>query len=179
MKRLKANQRATGFALTELLIALAIVAAAITTIAMIATGALSSSKASDQARIIDSIGQDLQTKYQRANNFAGLTTASAIALGIFPEQMVNGTTVLNTWNGTVTTAPAADINGVANRAALVTWTNVPADECSSLSTASTKANRVRVGTTVVQQDGTAVNIAGAGTACSGNTNTVDFLYHKT
>lgn len=178
MKVLKSTRKAGGFVLTELLIGLAIIAAVLGTIAATAAYLNSSNSAQDQARLVESIGQDLRMKYQRANNFSGLTNTVAINLGVFPDQMVNGTTVLNTWNGTVTIAPAADLNGVANRAFLVSWPNVPEDECVNLSTTAIAANRIRVGTTVIQQDGQAINVAAAGTACSGTTNTVDFLFHK-
>jgi type II secretory pathway pseudopilin PulG len=179
MKGFNSSRKASsGFVLTELLIGLAIIAAVLGTIAVTAAYLNSSNAAQDQARLIESIGKDLRMKYQRANNFSGLTTQVAINLGVFPDQMVNGTTALNTWNGTVAIAPAADLNSVANRAVLVTWPNVPADECVSLSTTAIDANRIRVGTTVIQQDGQAINVANAGTACTGTTNTVDFLFHK-
>ncbi len=83
MKVLKSTRKAGGFVLTELLIGLAIIAAVLGTIAATAAYLNSSNSAQDQARLVESIGQDLRMKYQRANNFSGLTNTVAINLGGF------------------------------------------------------------------------------------------------
>ena len=168
MKHRTVIGRSGGFALTELLIALGVVAGILA----------ASAGASDHARRIETSAQNISSIYTRASNFSGLTQTVARDLQVFPGAMDDGSAVYNTWNGSVTVAAATDLSGNANRAFTITTEDIPEDVCSDLASNTAGARRVQVGGTTVYEAGTTdLNVAAISTGCSGGAD-VTYLYEK-
>jgi type II secretory pathway pseudopilin PulG len=167
-----------GFALTELLIALGVVAGILAAIAGVAATLQSSAGASDHVRQIETIAQNLGSIYTRSSNFSGLTQTVARDLQVFPGQMDDGTAVYNTWNGAVTVAAATDLSGNANRAFTITTEDIPEDVCSDLASNTAGARQVQVGgTSVYEVNNRDLDVAAIATGCSGGAD-VTYLYEK-
>lgn len=178
MKHRAAINRTGGFALTELLIALGVVAGILAAIAGVASMLQSSAGASDHARQIETIAQNISTIYTRASNFNGLTQSVARDLKVFPGSMDDGSAVYNTWNGAVTVSSATDLSGNSNRAFTVVTEDIPEEVCADLASNTAGARQVRVGSSTVYEAGTTdLNVAAIATGCRGGAD-VTYLYEK-
>lgn len=170
--------RSGGFALTELFIALGVIAMILASVAGVASILQASSGASDHARQIETISQNLSSIYTRAPNFSGLSQSVARDLQVFPGTMDDGSAVFNRWNGSVVVSATADLRGNSNRAFTVTTEAIPEEVCSDLASNTAGARRVQVGSTTVYEAGTTdLDVARIATSCLGGAN-VTYLYEK-
>jgi hypothetical protein len=134
-----------------------------------AKGFKSSELAAEQQRLA-TIVSNIKTLYANSSNYDGLTTDVAIQAGIFPKDMVSGTSVYNKWKGAVT------VTGSGNTFS-VTYAGVPKDACINL--LSNFKDGSLVGITV---NGNALSTvpptpAQAAAACNQDTNTIEWSFH--
>ena len=71
---------------------------------------------------------DLQAKFSAQASFVGISAANLIRLGIVPDSMVSGTTMVSGWSTPVTVAPVT-LNGAANDGFTFTY-QVPSRNCA-------------------------------------------------
>lgn len=118
----------------------------------------------------------LQNAHTGDADFTTATTATARTTGIFPREMIQGTTVFNKYNGTVEVAPNQITN--TNDSALFTLTNYSETGCRTVVPQIAKlARTVSVGGTAVKALNGNLDKAGLGNAC-GDTNTITFVISK-
>lgn len=159
MKTQKIGQ--SGFALTELLLTIGIIALVLGAIAAVAITTGASQSAQNEARIIDSAANKIRSIYASTADYSSLDTGVAEGFELFPESMGSAPTI-NTWGGTVTvvTPPnnTATPNGVAARQFEINWPNVAKESCSGLASAQTSAIGIDVdGTQVYSRGDTALD----------------------
>lgn len=173
-----------GFALTELLLAIGIIALILGAVAAIAISTSAGQTAQSEARLIDSAANKMRSIYSSRADFSGLDTGASIDIQAWPTNMVDGATVYNAWGGTVTVtapAPTAYSGQVASRLFQIDSDNVSQDACADFATANTAALAVEVAGTAVYERGNAaldpVDAAAVATNC-GDGVTVSFIYGK-
>lgn len=173
-----------GFALTELLLTIGIIALVLGAIAAVAITTGASQAAQNEARLIDTAANKIRSIYASTASYAGLTTGVAEGFELFPESMGAAPTI-NTWGGTVTivTPPAnvATPAGVGARQFEINWPNVAEESCSDLATAQTSAVGVDVDGVQVYSRGVAgldpIDPALVSANCAEGV-TVTFVYGK-
>lgn len=161
--RFSTNRKQRGFTLIELAVVLAVIVLA-------AAGIIARQRSTSQTAQVQAESGNLQAVIGKINStfagrssYNGATTAFLLAQGAFPSSMVNGGSVVNTWNGSVTVAP-----GTGNTSVDITYGGVPTAACIELVANSSRSYRtITVGATVVK---TAVqgeaDLATTQTACS-------------
>ena len=115
---------------------------------------------------IQTMSADLQKNFGSANQYVALTTAAAVQTGIVPARLrVAGTNTANSsYNGAITFAP--DTITVANDSALMSFANVPREDCADLVFGSEQlARRVVVAGVVVKANDAVLVPATLATQC--------------
>ncbi len=178
------NRKNGGFALTELLLAIGIIALILGAVAAIAISTSASQTAQSEARLLDSAAGKIRSIYSSRADFAGLNTQASIDVEAWPTNMVDAGSVYNAWGGGVTvTAPAPNAYSgqVASRLFQIDSKNVSQDACASFATANTSALAVEVAGTPVYERGNAaldpVDSAAVAANCADGV-TVSFIYGK-
>lgn len=174
-----------GFALTELLLTIGIIALVLGAVAAIAISTSAGQTAQSEARIIDSAASKIRNVYSSRADFAGLDLAGTIAIEAWPTNMVNGTEVYNAWGGltTIQAAPApTSYSGQAeSRLFQIDVANVSQDACADLATAQTTALAVEVAGTPAYERGSATRDPIDNTVVTTNCGdgvTVSFIFGK-
>ena len=137
MKQFKRNPNQGGFTLIELLLVLAIIAALAVAAFVIFPRVQAGRAATSNAQLLSASQANLKSIYT-SGNYASLTTAVAIDAGLFPDNMTDGTSLTNEWDGNVT-IEGSDKAGVAvttgaARYFTITFPEVPEDVCCLLYT---------------------------------------------
>ncbi|MDP9196016.1 MAG: prepilin-type N-terminal cleavage/methylation domain-containing protein [Pseudomonadota bacterium] len=162
MKRRQLSQR--GFSLLEMAIVIGIIALIIGGIWLAYAAVTSNKREADANGQVLTIAHNMRNLYVNQNGGDGASMANLIAAGIFPGNMVSGTTVTNPWNGTVTiTVP----NG--GTTFTIIYNGVPEKSCIEL--VSTNAfEPTEVGMTLMQVGSATVTLpaspVAADTACA-------------
>ncbi len=163
-----------GFALTELLLTIGIIALVLGAVAAIAISTSAGQTAQSEARIIDSAASKIRSVYSSRADFSNLDLAASINMEAWPTNMVSGTDVFNAWGGAVdVTAPAGSTYSGqnVNRLFEIETINVSEDACTDLATAQTTALAVLVGTTTVYERNSAtldpIDSTEVATQCAG------------
>lgn len=171
------KKRQKGFTLAEILFALVIIIAA-AVIALTAFGQANSSQEGKEAQ--DQLTQVLGAvrKTYPGPNYNGVSASSLVTRGVAPTTMVSGSSLVNTYGGTVTVAAASVASGTDNAVA-ITFPQIPRAECNVIvNQTHALFGRVVVGTTTVkdQYAATPVAFSGSGTetACNNERNSVVF-----
>ena len=187
------KRRQGGYTIVELGIALTIIAVLLIAGLAGVTSVLNTSKANSQISASGQVIAKLQSFVTNTRATVGLTTASAIGMGLFPPQRVNAarTAVANVFAGAeFVETNAFAIAGTAttqaipvNTTIVYTLTNVPRAVCSDLAiTLANLSDTAWVGNTITAAPATAplvaiktsdvaTNIATVGTQC----NTADLV----
>ena len=172
--------RAKGFTLIEALFVLGILAVAIAFLAPIAISEGASQRAKSEGQIITAIGKKLQSIYDRPASYAGLTTARANQLNVFPESM--GNPAVNSFGGQVAvqTPPDNPKTPTANgaRQFQIDWPGVTADVCAELASDPLSAIGVDVDGVEVYNRGVSDVDVGAIAANCDDGVTVSFIFGK-
>lgn len=164
-----------GFALTELLLTIGIIALVLGAVAAIAISTSAGQTAQSEARLIDSAANKIRSVYGSRPDFADLDLGASISFEAWPTNMVNaaGTDVYNAWGGDVDVieATATEQGGLAQDASrlfAIKTGNVSQDACSELATAQTTALRVSVAGTAVYERGVIdpINLGDVATNCA-------------
>lgn len=181
------TKRQSGYALTELLFTMGIIALVLGTIASIAVNQSASATAKNQARTIEQAIQDLRLIFLRQNSFAGLDMDTSIDLDIWPEEkIVNGGAgrdVLNEWGSPLDLTIAAGIDP-GQTVLRVNVDNVPQNACAELAAYNFSNSRMTVDGDVVYNItgvGAAVDPFDAATAadkCSDASNDISIWFSK-
>ncbi|KXS55092.1 MAG: hypothetical protein AWU57_516 [Marinobacter sp. T13-3] len=169
-------------ALVELMLALAVIAVVLGTIAKIAGSQSAEQKALAEARTAKAAVNELRVIFQRQETFEALDLSTTIDIDLWPERNVTGpNTLANTWGGSITLAPdpAWPNNEVIN----IQWTEVAGDSCPTLATFPFGAERVSVNGNQVFNSGymgvpTDLDMGAIGANCQGNDNTVTVWFAK-
>ncbi|MFK4705833.1 prepilin-type N-terminal cleavage/methylation domain-containing protein [Roseateles asaccharophilus] len=165
------NRKQGGFTLIELAVVIAIIVVAIAAI-------ISRRGATDQTAKIQTEAGNLQAILGKVNstfagriNYSGASTSLLLAQGAFPTSMVNGTSVVNAWQGAVTVDPAPGLTTVD-----ITYAGVPTSACIELvANTSRSYNEVTVNSTKTKNGAALSDLAATQTACSASaTNTIVF-----
>lgn len=174
------NRKAKGFSLLEILLVLAVAAAFVIGAFLLLPKAQSGTRADTESKNISTIVAGVKSLYTSSSTYTGLTNTVASNAKIFPDNMLNGSSVdpLNAWKGTLTVAAAATgPSATAGSSFTITDTAVPASECTKIVTGiSGSFYTVQVGSTVVKSAGGTLDTATVATACNagGNSNTLVF-----
>ena len=192
MQNFKSNKQAKGFSLLELMLVLA---------AIVVLGAIVfqqynkfrvSQQASQEAQNLAAAATAIKGLYT-SGNYISLDAGVAANANLFPDDMINGTTVTNQFGGAVTVGPVAATSALANAANAFTATaapsatnvtryfgiqyaDVPSAVCVKLATAAAPTfDKVQVGTTIVKNTSPGITTANrrlmdeasVATACTG------------
>lgn len=174
------NRKAKGFSLLEIILVLAVAAGFIIGVFMLLSKTQAGSRADTESKNLSTIVAGVKSLYTSSSTYTGLTNTVAANAKIFPDTMLNGSSVdpLNAWKGSVTLAAAATgPSATAGSSFTITDTAVPANECTKIvSGMAGSFYIVQVGSTVVKPAGGVVDIPSATTACNagGNSNTLVF-----
>jgi hypothetical protein len=115
---------------------------------------------------IQMIAGNAKTTYGQRGAYGDVTTAVAVRSRVIPAELRDGTaaTATNPYGGVITVAPA---NGTGvNDLLVITWPNVPANQCNDLVTAiSRDMRRITVNGVEVKPLDAALNNATTATNC--------------
>lgn len=161
-----------GFSLLELLLVLGIIAALVVGAFIVYPKVQASQRAEAESKNIATIQAGVKALYTSASSYSGLTNTVATNAKIFPDNMLNGTSVINVFKGNVTLATSTESpSGVANSAFTITYANIPAAECTKIIAAAAGNFYVaKVGTTTVKAAGSILDVAATTTACASGAN---------
>lgn len=151
---------------------MALLIAAILTVAAVAAYSNNLRKSSISANITDiqNIASVAKANYGTTNQYGSITTAVAVRSHIVPAQLRDGAaaTATNAFGSPITFAAA---NGTGTNDLLtLTWGNVPSSQCAEIVTGSVGSmRRITVAGTVVKPLDGALAIDTLSTACEANT----------
>lgn len=172
-----------GFALTELLLTIGIIALVLSAVAAIAISTSAGQTAQSEARIIDAAASKIRSIYSSRADFDGLDNAASIAIEAWPTNMVDGTKIYNAWGGATNIiadpAPNSYSGQAASRLFQIDVENVSQDACADLATAQTSALAILVDGTVAYERGNIdpIDNTVVTTNCSDGV-TVSFVFGK-
>lgn len=171
-----------GFALTELLFVIGIVALILGAVAAIAITTSAGQTAQNEMRIIDSSANKIRSIYSSRPDFNGLTTKASIDIQAWPSNMTSSPNIYNAWGGAVTVDEGTGTfaGQVAQRLFEIKTDNVSENSCVDLATASSSALGVKVdGTTVYERGGAndPVDAAAATASCAEGVS-ITFIFGK-
>ena len=174
---LKQSKYQTGFTLVELGLVLLVVAV----IGMFAyskfMGQNQEVLASQESDNVTTYVSKTKKAYTNDSNFSTVTTDALRTNGIFPRSMVQGTTVVNNYQGTVTAAPNTVSN--ADDSVLFTSTNYTQEGCREIvPKIAAVAQLISVNGTVVKPLNARLDRVTLGTSCADEDNTVTFVISK-
>ena len=127
------KKNAKGFALTEVLLAIAVIVIIGIAAYPLYKNARTSSEVESMANDIAIIETSTQTLYSGQSAFTGLTPTQLENAGMVPDDLKTGTvgTWNNAWGGTVSIAPASN-GAAADSLFAVTVSNIPQSACTQL-----------------------------------------------
>lgn len=131
------NQR--GFTFIELMMAVAIISVAIITIVSTYSSARLQSQIKTEMANMQAIVATAQGAFASQPNYGDLSNDILLKSNGFPSQMVNGTSVTNSWNGAVTVSKAGVPAAPELTKIMVTYDNTPTPACIALANALAKS----------------------------------------
>lgn len=173
MKKLnrKSNK---GMSLVELLLVVGLAAIILAGMFVAYNKVQSTNAANTEATNISTLRAGIKNLYGASSNYAGVTPTVLLSARVVPDSMrtATGTTINNTFGGTVAVVPST-FAGNANNSFAITYPNVPVDVCAKLVVAVSQSfNLVTVNGTPVKNTSTAtgndINIATLATSCATN-----------
>lgn len=157
---IKNKKSKKGFSLLELLLVLGIIAALVVAAFIVYPKVQASQRAQAESNNIATIQAGVKALFTSASSFTGLTNSVAVQAKIFPDNMLSGTGTdakpINVFKGNVTlAAEATGPSAAAGSSFTITYSNVPAAECTKIITAA-------AGNFYTAGVGTAGNVKAAG-----------------
>ncbi|EHT08342.1 prepilin-type N-terminal cleavage/methylation domain-containing protein [Raoultella ornithinolytica 10-5246] len=180
---LKNRKSKKGFSLLELLLVLGIIAALVVAAFIVYPKVQASQRAQAESNNIATIQAGVKALYTSTSSFTGLTNSVAAKANIFPDNMLinSGTFArpINAFKGNVTlAADKTGPSGADGSSFTITYSNVPAAECTKIITAAAgNFYTAGVGTAGnVKAAGEVLDVAKTATQCQngGNSNTLIF-----
>lgn len=149
MRALFPKKLSKGLTLVELSIVVGIAGVLLSLTVVGATSVFASTRAEAEIDELSATVMNIQRSYAKQNSFQAVTQPLLLALKVFPASRVNGTTVLNRWDGHVTAAPATVTTSFDSVA--LTSTDIPSEECAHMVRGvEHMMKEIRVNTTVVK-----------------------------
>lgn len=180
---IKYKKNKKGFSLLELLLVLGIISALVVAAFIVYPKVQASQRAQAESNNIATIQAGVKSLYTSASSFTGLSNTVAVQAKIFPDNMLSGSESavkpINAFKGDVILGAAATGPSKAPGSSFnITYSNVPAAECTKIVTAAA-GNFYEVGVGVaanVKAAGDVLDVAKTATQCSagGNSNTLIF-----
>ncbi len=173
MRELPSLKKQAGLSIIETVIAIIIGLIVIAGVFVLVGRAFSGNKISSAEQDILALRTNVKQLYAGQANFTGLANSVVVNGKLVPNDMLNGTSIVDQWNGAVTVTPDAVVTSFD-----ITLTNVPTAACVQLATfAAGQWVDVTVGGTQVQGVGFIGNTtSAASTACAGsNVNTITWV----
>ena len=180
---IKNKKSKKGFSLLELLLVLGIIAALVVAAFIVYPKVQASQRAQAESNNIATIQAGVKALYTSTSSFTGLTNSVAAKANIFPDNMLinSGTFArpINVFKGNVTLAEdKTGPSGADGSSFTITYSNVPAAECTKIITAAAgNFYTAGVGTAGnVKAAGEVLDVAKTATQCQngGNSNTLIF-----
>ena len=166
-----------GFGLIEVIIAIAISAAAAYYFLVMVPKAKESNQASKEVTYIGGLQSGIRSVFNGTPTYANLTSTVLINANVVPSSMISGANIINSWGATVTVGPAS-LGGVTNNAFSITYPNVTQGACVQIVTSIGQSSDVVTinGTSVKAYGANALDPAATATACAagGASNTLIF-----
>ncbi|MEG3128455.1 type 4 pilus major pilin [Pantoea cypripedii] len=181
MKINNVNQKIQqGFSLLELLLVLGTIATLIVGAFIVYPKIHVAQLADTESKNIATIQAGIKSLYSASATYMRLTNSAANKAGLFPSNMIKiagaGTNIVNTRKGYVMLAPADTSPSVSMGSAFtITYTGVPAAECSKIiSAVAGNFYLAQVGTITVKDVDSNLDIEAMTEACSngGNSNII-------
>ena len=120
-----------GFGLIEVIIAIAISAAAAYYFLVMVPQAKNAVAVAKETENLSIIKQAAQSLYQGSNNYASITDTVLINANVIPSSMISGGQIINSQGQRITVGPAS-LGGGTNNAFVITETSVINTMCSRL-----------------------------------------------
>ena len=157
------QSRQAGMSLMEMILVILLIAVAVVTALAIFTNAFGASKVQSETQYMQNIVSEVGAMYGTSRDFGtGDITAALISTKAAPAPMIVGSSLRNSWNGTVTVTGASDTFAI-------TTTNVPKKECVKLAQISINPTAVKIGSAVMTLP---LQPSAVISACSGDVNTI-------
>jgi len=134
-----------------------------------AKGFKSSELAAEQQRLA-TIVSNVKILYANSPNYNGLNTSVAIKAGVFPKDMVSGTSVYNKWKG------AVKVSGSGNTFT-ISYAGVPKDACINLLSNFKDGSLINVKVNGKALSTVPPTPAQATVACNKDSNTIEWSFH--
>lgn len=176
MKNMTIRRNQSGFTLTELLIAFAVISFGLVAIAVSAGKIFSTSKAQDEARSYSDMSNGVRLLYGSTSTYATLTTGVVITKQLPPPKMIAGSSIINAYGGNVTFGPLSG----SPQFFLLSTTLVPASDCTDLITLLfNNFSQIGIGasnTNIKATSSSTIDPASVTTLCAtASTNTINFI----
>lgn len=170
---LNKKKHTQGMSLVELLLVVGLAAIILAGMFVAYNKVQSTNAANTESTNISTLRAGIKNLYGTTSNFSGVNAQVLLNARAVPDSMrtATGTTINNSFGGTVTVAPATFAGGGANNAFAITYPNVPVDVCAKLVVAVAQSfNLVTVNGTTVKNTstntGNEVNIATLASSCT-------------
>ncbi|WP_310622254.1 type 4 pilus major pilin [Flexibacterium corallicola] len=172
------KRRNKGATLTEMLLVMGIIAGILVTVFVTYQLTEDSRKSTEAMQELASIQSKIRNLYSGQSNYNGIGNSSVIKM--LPSTMVNGSSVLNAFQGVVTIA-AADGGGGSNSGFSIKYDNIPMEGCIDLATSDLGPSvyTIKVNTTTKSLgsgDELPFNPGNASTACSSEVNSLTWIF---
>lgn len=181
LKRRLATTSRRGLTLIEAAMVLAILALVVAGIMLFYTQANTSRQTTAALGELAAVQQAVRGLYGGQSSYTGITNAALVNTDAMPQRMIaTGGTLRHSFNGLVNVT-AGDAGAGAGSGFQVEFTNVPSDACSRMLTSDLGRGlfSVSAGGQTRSQAATPppFDPAGAGAACSSNSNTIRWIFN--
>lgn len=170
---LNRKKHSKGMTLIELLLVVGLGAVILAGMFVAYNKIQSTNAANTESTNISTLRAGVKGIYGTSVTYVGLTPTVLLNGRVVPDSMrtAAGTTINNSFGGTVGVAPATYAGGAANNAFAITYPNVPVDVCAKLVVAVSQSfNLITVNGTTVKDSSTAtgndINVATLTTQCA-------------
>lgn len=160
------KRRQRGFTLTEMGLALAIVAILFAGVYLVMQRNQRKIDIKDNGTLVTETAANLQANFGRLNQYGTITTAIAVQSRTIPPELRDpgANTATNSYGGSITVVPSTLT--ATNDSASLSWGNVPSDHCMELAKfVRNVGRRITVAGSIVKPTDGSLNDATLATAC--------------
>ena len=162
------SRKQRGFTLIELAVVVAIIVAAAAGIIARRNAVEQTAKIQTESGNLTAIIGKINSTFAGRTNYSGVSTSLLLAQGAFPTSMVDGSNVVNLWQGLVTVNA-----GAGNTSIDITYNDVPTSACIELvANTSRSYNEITVNSTKTKNGAQQVDLDTTEAACKASSNAV-------